>query len=185
MWKEHGVVGVVVAGRICGGCGQMTCRDLIRQLGLDSNVVDWVGSVRGRDRDLFHETAAPDGLVCPVFVVVVDDVGIVLGQPVHIWAVQHRLIEGGHARRRGVEDLRQVLAVSTAGGACAPQHLDYVQVGDDPPAEIRQMSAGRRRRIDGSVRPLRHHVRPWHPKLWIGIGAGRKEYCRHQNQRCL
>jgi hypothetical protein len=50
----------------------------------------------------------------------VDDVGIVLGQPVDVGAVEDLLVEGGDTGRGGIEDLCQVLAVAAAGGAAPP-----------------------------------------------------------------
>lgn len=86
--------------------------DLVDQFGLDGGVVDRVGGVGRRDRDLGYERAAADDLVGPLGAAEVDDVGIVLGQPVDVGAVEDLLVECGDTGRGGIEDLCQVLAVA-------------------------------------------------------------------------
>jgi hypothetical protein len=113
--EEDGVVGVVIAGGVAGGSGYVAGRDLVNQLGLDGGVVDWIGGVRRRDRDLDYESAAADDLIGAA-----AEVGVVLGQPIDVGAVEGLLVKGRHAGGGGVADLRQELAVAGAGASGAP-----------------------------------------------------------------
>jgi hypothetical protein len=117
--EEDCVVGVVIAGGIAGRGGQVARHDLVDQFGLDGGVVDRIGGVRRRDGDLGHKSTASDDLIGAA-----AEVGVVLGQPIHVGAVQHLLVEGRHGGGGGggggVEDLCQELAVASAGASGAP-----------------------------------------------------------------
>jgi hypothetical protein len=114
------VVGVVIAGGVAGGSGNVAGHDLVNQLGLDSGVVDRIGGVRRRDRDLGYEIAAADGLIGAGVPAGVGDVGVVFGQPINVGAVEDLLVEARDAGGGGVADLGQELAVAGAGGSGAP-----------------------------------------------------------------
>jgi hypothetical protein len=183
--EENRVVGVIVAGRVRRGGGYVPRVDLLHQLGLDSGVVNRVGMVRRRDSYLHRERAAADGLVGPFAAAVVDDVGVVLCQPIDVGAVQHFFIKGGHTRRGRVEDLRKEFTVATARAASPPQHLDHLQVGDDPAAVVSEVSAACWRCVDGTDPPDWQRVGT-SDKQRIAIGARRrrgKHQYRQQDYR--
>ncbi len=139
--EEDGVVGVIVARGVVGGRGEGAGRNLGGQLGLNLGVGDRRAVVgrRGGDRHLLREAAPADGLVAVGSGL---GVGVVLGEPVDVRAVQHALVERGHARRRGAGDLRDV-------APRAPDHLDDLDVRNHAATEVQEVGARRRRqRLD-------------------------------------